>query len=337
MNHFNSVEDFAANLSFRKWVIDNDAQAEEAWRDYLSRYPEKAPLIEEAKRVVRELSRTTYRMSDQQFTATWRSIEADLSRPTVIPSSHRQRSVPLYWYYAAASLSALAIAAAVWLYLVQTTIQTYQTAYGETRELLLPDSSVVTLNANSTLAYNPADFQEHRVVQVAGEAYFAIKKQHDPQGALTSFIVNTEALAVEVLGTEFNVNTRRARTQVVLTEGSVKLQLPAEAVETPIYMNPGDMVTYQPEIQKIQQTLVNPALHTAWKRSELVFEDTPVREIIYVLEDTYGLTITLEDESVAHRKYTGTFHEPDPEIILLALKTLFNLEINRNGNVIILQ
>lgn len=112
------------------------------------------------------------------------------------------------------------------------------TAYGKTERITLPDQSVVLLNANSVLSYNDKwTDNKTREVWLAGEAYFEVKKS-DARGN-AKFVVHTDQLSVEVLGTEFNVNNRRGKTQVVLNAGKVRLTSDT-TLEKEIIMAPGE-------------------------------------------------------------------------------------------------
>jgi len=76
-----------------------------------------------------------------------------------------------------------------------------QNSKGNKTSLLLPDSSIVFLNANSTLEYAD-DFGKHsRTVRLKGEGFFDVRKgKYD-------FIVITNNLSIHVKGTRFNVSS----------------------------------------------------------------------------------------------------------------------------------
>src|SRR6185437_3682694 len=108
----------------------------------------------------------------------------------------------------AASLTAVAFG--IWWIGARTGHLQYseiRTGYGEIKSVLLPDSSVVTLNANSKLRI-PEQWTEAsgRQVWLEGEAYFAVQKK---AATAEKFVVHTTEVDVEVLGTKFNVNARR--------------------------------------------------------------------------------------------------------------------------------
>ena len=88
----------------------------------------------------------------------------------------------------------------------------------ETRNVILPDGSSVLLNRHSSLSYPKRFKSDNREVQLTGEAYFEVSKdQKHP------FIVQTEHINVQVLGTHFNVDAYRNSPEVktTLLTGSV--------------------------------------------------------------------------------------------------------------------
>ncbi|WP_339786178.1 MAG: FecR family protein [Imperialibacter sp.] len=343
---FNTVEDLIVDNSFRKWVLQNDPKAKAQWEQYLSTNPEKKELVEEAKLFLKKLPRVNYQLPTSDFETIWAQIEKSSESEIYnqeqamasTPSGARVRSISSTWYYVAASIVLILIAVGIsqrYGSLLGDTTVSFHTKYGENQTIELPDGSVVTLNANSSLTYNSQHFDDdRRTVKLDGEAFFKISKRALPGGGKIKFIVETADLEVEVLGTEFNVNTRRASTKVVLTEGQVQIKLTKTDSVGPITMLPGEKITYtsgQKSPTK-EQAKVNVA--TAWKENELIFEDTPVGEIIHVLEDNYGLRIKLKKPGIAERHYTGKFKNPDPEVILMALSGLFDLKLERrNGTV----
>ncbi|TWV93965.1 FecR family protein [Chitinophaga pinensis] len=74
---------------------------------------------------------------------------------------------------------------------------------GETSTIVLPDSSTVTLKANSRITYLSAftHGDERNVKLEEGEAFFDVRKH-----ALLPFTVHAKGLRIKVLGTSFNIS-----------------------------------------------------------------------------------------------------------------------------------
>jgi ferric-dicitrate binding protein FerR (iron transport regulator) len=225
------------------------------------------------------------------------------------------------------------ISFAVYLFSDHLFYDTYTTAYGMTKNILLNDGSEVTLNANSTLKV-PKNLvtSQSREVWLDGEGFFSIaKKPNDVR-----FLVHTDNLNVEVLGTKFNVSNRRGNTEVVLSEGSVRLTSELHEKDNAVlYMKPGDMVSLSPHDTSFRRKAVAPEKYSAWQSNKLVFEDTPLSEVAQKIEDYYGVKIQIQSKAIADRQLTGTLPNNDLGIVLKSLSASHNLNIQREENQII--
>lgn len=246
-----------------------------------------------------------------------------------IHASQRKGGKSMSYYRMAAIFIALLLSSLVLYQYVYTARLEYTTAYGQTRKVVLPDSSVVTLNANSTLRVPQYWhlYAEDRKAWLDGEAFFEVKKK---QG--TTFTVYAGGVAVEVLGTSFNVQDRRGKTRVVLNSGKVKLKLADKGQE--LTMQPGDLVKYVKHQKTVEQRLVDPERYSAWKDHRLIFQDSKLEEIALILEDNYGYEVQMRDSSLADRRFTGSVPSDNMEMLLDKLSHVFNIEIQKTDHVI---
>ena len=94
---------------------------------------------------------------------------------------------------------------------------TVATARGNQYQIVLSDGSRVWLNSGSSLRY-PVTFKgDSRTVHLAGEAYFEVATRPMRNGDRQPFRVITADQSIEVLGTEFNVNSYEDEEAVVTT------------------------------------------------------------------------------------------------------------------------
>lgn len=200
------------------------------------------------------------------------------------------------------------------------------TTYGQQLETQLPDGSKVTLNANSSLKYHSRD---PRKVWLQGEAFFEVKKK-PKTGA--DFQVITEDLTVNVLGTSFNVNTRNDKTKVFLEEGKVRLKVDNPAKDL-IEMDPGDLITYSKKQNKLKENRKNASAleNTYWKEGTLMFNNTPLPQALYEIEDIYGIQFVLQSEELNKEAISGGVPIKDLDVTLQSLREVYGIRIRSEG------
>ncbi len=246
------------------------------------------------------------------------------------PAMFSQLETSFKVYLAAASILLIAISIFILSDGVsKSTVIT--TAYGESEEIQLPDSSVVILNGNSSLTF-AEDWQEQneRNVWLEGEAYFSIKHtvNHSP------FIVHSsDNLKVKVLGTKFNVNNRRGVTEVVLNEGKVQLQHNDHAY----VMKPNEMVSFSKSNPVFVLQKVDAAEKTSWKERMLIYEDEAIGAIAKKLEDSYGLKIIFKNKSIASETFSGSIPTDSVYLFIEKIEKLYHVEVAKNAGVYLIE
>jgi transmembrane sensor len=208
--------------------------------------------------------------------------------------------------------------------------QQYQTTFGETKIVNLPDGSKITLNANSILKFHRFGFadEEIREVFLDGEAEFSVK--HTPTNQ--KFIVKTShKMEVEVLGTEFTVFARNRGAKVVLNEGKVKVNYLEGSEKHTIMMKPGNLLALDKKNAAEVQEVVEVKNHNAWKSHRFVFDNTSLQEVAYLIEENFGVEVKLSSEQLANRTIAGTFSAEKADDLLMILEELLELQSEQIG------
>lgn len=225
------------------------------------------------------------------------------------------------WRRMAAGVVAVLALATLWFYVSRNAPGTpestvpmlvQKTAYGQTRTFTLPDGSEVTLNGNSSLSY-PQQWTGNREVQLTGEAYFKVVHTKDHR---RFSVVTADNFRVNVLGTQFTVSRRKAKTRVVLNEGKVQCLINEKAQADSIILKPGQLVEFAriPENYTLKQ--VDASLYSAWKDHKLILRNTSLKELTEVLEDTYGYRVNVEKASLLDRRMSGSLPTNDVNVLL---------------------
>jgi len=313
---------------FRKY-LENRCSAEEKNQIIALLQAEGVPVAlqaiidEDARKQLRENRQPAPEISGRMLAG----VRAEIQQNT----PEKTRKIPHYIRLAAAALAGFLMLAGGFLYLNWANNKTvYITGDDQTQYILLPDSSEVTLNANSKLAYVEDEFTANvREIWLEGEGYFHVRRKEKP----VPFIVHTDNLQVEVLGTEFNVNTRKEKTQVVLNTGKVKLVNSLRHNE--LIMAPGELVEVSETVPVFTKRTVDPDVYTAWRKHKLVFDGTRLTEVLQILEDQYGFEVRAEGQAIRDEMvFTGSVSAHDIDLLLTLLSESFHLQITREGNTI---
>ncbi len=175
----------------------------------------------------------------------------------------------------------------------------YTVDNGVKGKVTLPDSTVVWLNCGTTLALSN-DFHLERRVTLSGEAYFDVKA--DKQNP---FYINTgKGVTVKVTGTEFNLSCYNDQNDVklCLLEGSVEL---LSGKKTIYRMTEHEEVSILNS--NVAPTKAEAELRTAWMQGRLIFDNTPMEEVVKRLEKWYGVQIKVESSKIFKSSFTGDF------------------------------
>ena len=136
------------------------------------------------------------------------------SEPPIPPVGKKRLLIPAWIKY---GIAASILIFAGWFFLFNSGDEiTNKLAKGERLDELLPDGSFFVLNAESTLKYNAENWSKDRSMQLKGEAFFDVQEG-------STFRVNTPSGSIEVLGTKFNVWSRKGVLEVMCLSGKVKV------------------------------------------------------------------------------------------------------------------
>lgn len=326
-------EDFANDSFFIRWVKEADEETETFWQNWLQTYPHKIQQVALARQLVILITNDhDEEPSELVVRQMWDRIQVGRQQDGIV-ISHPARSWPVKWIRSIAATITLLLLTTGGYYFWQNRQVSYQTGYGESRRVKLPDGSLVDLNANSTLT-TTANWQtdRNREVWLSGEAFFTVSKQKR-LGTLTKFTVHTTDLDVEVKGTQFDVSTRQAKTKVVLTEGNVQLLLRDHPTRDALRMKPGDAVVFSREKQHITVNHVaNPEATHSWTHSRWTLEDTSLQEVATLLEETYGIRVYIADKALLNLKVNGVIPTNNLTDLLNTLESILPIKIDRQAD-----
>ncbi|MBO9565776.1 MAG: FecR domain-containing protein [Niastella sp.] len=359
-----TVEDFICDNSFQHYCLGDDAEAVQYWTNWIRNNPHKQELIQEARRVISILNAKQGNLQEQvgqlkdgidRFDMLKQALQQDTPAPV--------RSVRSRFKYVAAIAASILVLVVAGYFLLRpgkTTQQPEQVVTTTTshkhpvlssgneprKTVVLPDGTVVTLRSNSSITLADNFNTSNRELNLTGEAFFDVT--HDKQ---RPFIVHTNAINIEVLGTVFNVRAypSNPHTETALFRGKVAVTV-KDHPGKPVILTPnmklvfthtgGASTTTTANPVRIEPMTVDPSDHKAkeiaWVRNRLKIEDEPLSAIAAKLQTWYGIEISFADEKVKTYRYSGTF---ESETIIKALEALqlsypFNFQVEKEKIII---
>ena len=245
-----------------------------------------------------------------------------------------------YAKWAAAASIALLISIGYLWYSTRSTkptihynIVVIETLNRKKQKVVLPDSTVVWLNANSRLEYQE-NFNENRFVRMEGEALFDVANITDK-----AFTINALELEVTVVGTIFNINAYKNETEIVTTlvEGEIVLNFDNEKVIMK-QENNEQQVVFNKNSKEISFENVDTELFTSWVKGLYKFENASFEQIAKQFERMYGIEISFENDRLKKILFTGTFlHEQNIETVLELLQEIRKFKYLITGNKVIIK
>lgn len=232
-----------------------------------------------------------------------------LSQQKVTP-----KIVPLHkkWMFRAAALFILALGITfVMKFFVP---QTEKANFGEKTVFSLPDNSEVVLNSGSEINYKKWRWDNNRRLELKGEAYFKVAKGR-------RFEVQTSLGKVSVLGTQFNVKSRKKRFDVVCYEGRVKVNY----ANTQILLTQGQGVSFE---NGKQTKMKIRSLKPEWTENQICFYKENIRTLLDEVERQYNISIELNSKDTTSL-FTGKLPAKNLNIALQIISTTYHLEAKK--------
>ena len=192
----------------------------------------------------------------------------------------------------------------------------YRTDKGVKGKVTLPDGSTVWLNSDSELECPSRFSGDTREIVFSGEGFFDVVKN-----AERPMVIRLEnGLRVVVRGTTFNLASYRDDDYVtaLLVEGNITVQREQDGKREEVRVRPNERVRILKREE--QSATVNVPAVTfpilGWKEGWLVFDETPMDEVVKKLERWHGIHLEVGDEELLKRRFTARFHEESIQQIL---------------------
>lgn len=309
-----------------------------AFNQWMAAGPENEARFQAAKALIRELKH----VAASETYANWMKLEerernrssrfiAFLTRPFAAGPRWALTGLPVVATLVLAVFVALPREASV---PVAPPAETVATQVAEVRTVELPDGSSVTIGAASSIDVAYGD-NERRVILSAGEAFFEVEKDAD-----RPFIVAAGNTLVRVLGTKFDVSLGTDAIDVAVSEGRVEVirterdDPRIEEDDIKHVLIAGQKVTAPRRGQVRPVSHIDAGDVASWRRGELQWADTPIRDIIADLNRYSPNAVILEARGTGDLEYTLAVQadEVDEAVALIAASLDLKVIERANGD-----
>ena len=224
------------------------------------------------------------------------------------------------WLLAGAGAAIAASGAGFWLNLHPE--EAYDSAFGEIRQVPLPDGSTAQLNTESQVqvAMKPA---ERRIRVAKGEAWFQV--QHD---VTRPFIVESGPVRVRAIGTAFSVRKLEQGSEVLVTEGVVKAWINGEEAEA-VRVAAGERAILQEHVppQLIPASTTDIERKLAWRGRRIDLDGETLAEAVAEFNRYSRKPMVIRQRALAGKRFYGVFRIDDPEGFARAVHLSLNVPI----------
>jgi len=228
---------------------------------------------------------------------------------------------------------------------LQKNLSEISTHNGSKTNVVLPDGTIVKLNAGSQLTYDKEYGNTIREVNLTGEAFFEVVKNKEKP-----FIIHTKKINIKVLGTTFNVKSYpNEKTETSLVKGSIEITFkdnpnkkvilkPNEKLIVADKERPANFIKTLPSEPAVAISHLNytrkdsTIIETAWVQNKLVFKNETFKELALQMERWYDISIRFNNPGMENLQFTGTFENETVQQALnaLQLSAKFNYSIKDN-------
>lgn len=249
----------------------------------------------------------------------------------------RRRTASRPWAVAACLLLVTIIAGAMaWWQRPRTPL--YETGAAEQRAVRLSDGSIIQLNARSQIELHFTT--ERRVVDlIQGQALFSVAK--DPG---RPFVVRSGATRVKAVGTQFDVYRKTSGTIITVVAGRVAIELEplreigpqtqanaARKAASPLLVSAGEQAVAVPHgLTRMYRTNVSAA--TAWTKGQLVFDSTPLRQVVEEFNRMGLRRLVVQDDSLLDLHISGVFSATDPSTLEEFLRQRLGITVTETAD-----
>lgn len=195
-------------------------------------------------------------------------------------------------------------------------------------DMVFSDGSHIWLNAGSSVTFPVVFSGVQRKITLTGEAFLDVA-----HNAAMPFIVEARGVAIEVLGTNFNVNAYNDEEdiKVTLLKGAVKLNNQTSSG----LLKPGQQACVKDKIRVSNDVDVDAVM--AWKNNKFLFNNNNIQEVMRQLEKWYNIKVVYETQPTREEFVGSISRNVNLSQILALLSETKAVNFEIKGNLVVVK
>ena len=259
----------------------------------------------------------------------WAATSEKLFGEAKVVSLQKKPERRIRIYLSIAVAVALVIVASVWIINSVNEIS-YQKVATETQVKVneLPDGTEIALNQFSSIKYPEKLDNKFRKVELKGDAFFKVERDET-----RPFIISTQDIEIEVLGTSFYVDSRegQAEIQVIVETGSVAMTSGSDK----IILTKNEIGIYNKSTGQFVKKQNEDVNYLSWKTDVLVFDFTNLERVVFDLNRKFYAQISIANPVLNACEITATFENQSLEAIVSIIELTLEIKAEIDGDKII--
>lgn len=197
--------------------------------------------------------------------------------------------------------------------------------------ITLPDGTMVSLNAGTTLSLREGKFngKTREVWLDEGEAFFEVTKDPD-----RPFIVHTaDGINTKVLGTSFNIKVYKELNEQVVTVKTGRVEV-SKGTGEGVILDPDGNATFDAVSGNLKAGYSNGTAASGWRTGRIVLMNAGINELALRVRQVFGYEVAIQNNVINDTDRISTSFNGDltPEELAQAVAITFNVNFRVENN-----
>jgi len=198
------------------------------------------------------------------------------------------------------------------------------------KELILPDSSTVTLKEFSSIVYNSRFGKDNRKISLQGTAYFDVKRNED-----LVFIISTEFGIIEVLGTAFLIEETDQTLVVTVERGQVRLSKKDGGPGASVVLKRNERAVLMRANNEIEISEVTSLNNLYWANKKLIYKQVPLASVLNDVGDIFGKTMIFDSLIIENCTISAVFNDETFENMIRNISLSMDFQYQVRGDTVL--